>query len=75
MTDPQPQIVPLMTIGIEGVPDLIRWVAAGDTPEQRKQRADFAKEAIAEALAQVDHEKFNKALRDEARRLTRGDPR
>jgi hypothetical protein len=79
MTDdtqqPKPEIVPLMTVGLENFADVVRWIAEPEDPEVRKERAAAAKEAVAEALGKVDHQKFNKALRDEARRLTRGDPR
>lgn len=64
-----------MAIGIEGLPELIEWVTAGDTLEERQGRAEQVKAAVDAVLAGVDHDAFNKAARDEAQRLTHGDPR
>jgi hypothetical protein len=64
-----------MAIGIEGLPRLIEWVRAGDTLEERQGRAEQVKAAVDAVLAGVDHDAFNKAARDEAERLTYGDPR
>jgi hypothetical protein len=64
---PRAQLVPLILIGIDGLADLVAWVRAGDTLEEREQRGAFAKECIAEALASADHDSFNAALRDALR--------
>jgi hypothetical protein len=53
-----------MVIGIEGLADLVSWVRAGDTLEEREQRGVFAKECVSEALAGVEHGSFNAALRE-----------
>jgi hypothetical protein len=49
-------------IVVDGLPELLAWVAAG-TPGQREQRAAFAKECIAEALAGVDADEVNRQIR------------
>ena len=65
----------VVMIGVEGFPELMRWVAEGATLEQRRARGEFAKHVVEDMLNGVDHAAINKALRDEARRQSHGDPR
>jgi glycosyltransferase A (GT-A) superfamily protein (DUF2064 family) len=65
----------VVMIGLEGAAKLAQWVAEGTTLEERRARAAFAKVAVGEMLDGVDHAATNKALRDEAKRQSHGDPR
>lgn len=64
-----------LTIGLDGGRKLALWVASGRKPSERQRRAAVAKRALGLALEGVDHDAFNKAVRDQAHRLTHGDPR
>ena len=75
MTEGMPEIVPTVTIAIENMRELVDWVGAGETLEERQDRAEQAKTAVERALANVDGEKFNRTVREQARRITHGDPR
>lgn len=77
MTEQQqkPEIVPTITIGITNIADVVRWVAEPADIEVRQRRAELAKEAMNLALDGVDHDEFNRTVREQARRLTHGDPR
>jgi hypothetical protein len=72
---PDPEKQRVVLIGLEGLPKLARWVAEGATREEREERGAFAKEAVKDLLDNIDHAAFNKAIRDEAKRQSHGDPR
>jgi hypothetical protein len=62
------------TIGVTNMADVVRWVAEPEDIEERRRRGKLAKEALNLTLDGVDHAEFNRAVRDQARRLTHGDP-
>jgi hypothetical protein len=66
----RPEIVPLtgdrstfVGIGVAGFRELVAWVIAAPTAEQREQRGELAKECVAEALSAVDHDHVNARIR------------
>ena len=59
----------LLQVGIHDADRLIAWVAQGSTPAERRQRAAYAKQAIAAALAQIQPDAFNAAVRAAAHNL------
>jgi hypothetical protein len=63
-----------LTIGLDQGGKLIAWVASARTLPERKRRAAVAKRAMGLVLEGVDHEAFNKAVRDQAHRFTGGEP-
>ncbi len=63
-----------MTVGVTNMADVVRWVAEPDDIEERQRRGKLAKEALAVALDGVSHDEFNRAVRDQAHRLTHGEP-
>jgi|GEM_PF-4559700 len=65
----------VVMIGVEGFPELVRWVAEGATLEERQRRGELAKQAAQDLLNNVDRAVMNKALRDESKRQSKGDPR
>jgi hypothetical protein len=62
------------TIGVTSFAEVVRWVAAPEDVEERHRRGKLAKEALGLALDGVDHDEFNRAVRNQAHRLTHGDP-
>jgi hypothetical protein len=63
-----------MAIGVTNLADAVRWVAEPEDIDERERRGKLAKEALALTLEGVDHDEFNRAVRDQAHRLTHGDP-
>ena len=64
----------VLTIGIEGFRELVAWVAAGATTEDRHARGSTVREVIDNVVKNVDSAKINQALLDEAARLSKEAP-
>lgn len=56
----------LQFVGIQfsSLRTVLRWVADGDSLEERRRRADVAKRAVDEVLADVDHDQVNGQIRE-----------
>ena len=54
---------PFVVFSIDGLRELVAWVIAGATAEQREQRGEFAKKCLAEALTGADHDEMNRQIR------------
>jgi hypothetical protein len=63
-----------VTIALDGAADLLRWVVAAESLDERLDRARVAKAAFNNALDSLDQDDFNARLRAEVKRAVQGNP-